>query len=141
LGCDVVLAEERNANSNRGGHLMLSIKKVFTKNFWYSISQLVLGKALANKKPLPNDIFSNWKSFSSRYKETVYKMDDLVTRYCQCLATACVEAATCYNNMIVECFQSGFMSYLIHTIRALVKQVISIDPLYCTLLALINSNT
>ncbi|ORE11917.1 hypothetical protein BCV72DRAFT_318120 [Rhizopus microsporus var. microsporus] len=79
-------------------------KKVFTQNFWYSISQLVLGKTPTNKKLLPGDIFSSWGSFSSRYKEIVYRMDNPVAGYSQCLTAACVEVATCYNNMIVECF-------------------------------------
>ncbi|CEG76552.1 hypothetical protein RMATCC62417_11437 [Rhizopus microsporus] len=87
-------------------------KKVFTQNFWYSISQLALGKTPTNKKSLPDDIFSNWKSFSSRYKEIVYKMDSSVAGYSQCLTATCVEVATCYNNMTVECFQSRLMSYL-----------------------------
>ncbi|CEG76709.1 hypothetical protein RMATCC62417_11569 [Rhizopus microsporus] len=97
-------------------------KKAFTQNFWYSISQLVLGKIPTNKKSLPDDIFSSWGSFSSRYKEIVYKMDNPVAGYSQCLTAACVEVATCYNNMIVECFQSRPMSYLVRTIRASVKQ-------------------
>ncbi|CEG79169.1 hypothetical protein RMATCC62417_13666 [Rhizopus microsporus] len=98
-------------------------KKVFTQNFWYSISQLVLGKTPTNKKSLPDDIFSSWGSFSSRYKEMVYKMDNPVAGYSQCLTAYCVEVVTCYNNMIVECFQSRLMSYLVRTIRASVKQL------------------
>ncbi|RCH90129.1 hypothetical protein CU097_003497 [Rhizopus azygosporus] len=97
-------------------------KKVFTQDFWYSISQLILGKTPTNKKPFPADIFSSWNSFSSRYKGIVYKMDNPVAEYSQCLAAACVEVAARYNNMVAECFQSRLMLYLVRTIRALVKQ-------------------
>ncbi|ORE03747.1 hypothetical protein BCV72DRAFT_181144, partial [Rhizopus microsporus var. microsporus] len=98
-------------------------KKVFTQNFWYSISQLVLDKTPTNKKSLPDDIFSSWGNFSSRYKEIVYRMDNPVAGYSQCLTAACVEVATCYNDMIVECFQSRLMSHLVRTIKASVKQL------------------
>ncbi|PHZ15417.1 uncharacterized protein RHIMIDRAFT_272432, partial [Rhizopus microsporus ATCC 52813] len=63
-------------------------------------------------------------------------MDNPVAGYSQCLTAACVEVATCYNDMIVECFQSRLMSHLVRTIKASVKQVISIDHLYCILLTL-----
>ncbi|RCH86758.1 hypothetical protein CU097_001351, partial [Rhizopus azygosporus] len=62
-------------------------KKVFTQNFWYSISQLVLSKTSTNKKLLPDDIFNSCRSFSSRYKEIV--MDSPVAGYSQCLTAAC----------------------------------------------------
>ncbi|KAL4212892.1 hypothetical protein AB4K20DRAFT_1976184 [Rhizopus microsporus] len=75
-------------------------------NFWYSISQLILGGTSTNKKSFPADIFSSCRSFSSRYKELVYKMDNPVAGYSQCLAAACFQVSACYNNMIVECFQS-----------------------------------
>ncbi|CEG78874.1 hypothetical protein RMATCC62417_13411 [Rhizopus microsporus] len=51
-------------------------------------------------------------------------MDNPVAGYSQCLTAACVEVATCYNNMIVECLQSGLMSYLIRTIRASVNKYV-----------------
>ncbi|PHZ18031.1 uncharacterized protein RHIMIDRAFT_255403, partial [Rhizopus microsporus ATCC 52813] len=66
-------------------------------------------------------------------------MDNSVTGYSQCLTAVCVEVATYYHNMIVECFQSRLMTYLIRMIRTSVKQVISIERLYCTLLALMHS--
>ncbi|RCH88831.1 hypothetical protein CU097_011782, partial [Rhizopus azygosporus] len=49
-------------------------------------------------------------------------MDNPVAGYSQCLAAACFQVSACYNNMIVECFQSRLMLYLVRTIRASMKQ-------------------
>jgi hypothetical protein len=97
-------------------------KKVYTQNFWYCITQLVLKKVPKNTKALPNDCLSCWNSFSSRYQVT-YDMTPVVNGYSNCVTAACVEMATIYTNMIVECFENRVIAFLVRGIRELFDKV------------------
>lgn len=79
-------------------------KKVFTQNFWYAITQLVLQKA-PNQKFLPSDCLESWNSFSSRFNVT-YKMVPVINGYSHCVSAACIAMATTYSSNIVECFEA-----------------------------------
>ena len=97
-------------------------KKVFSQNFWYCITQLVLKKKPTNIKVLPGDLKACWESFSARYSSIKYDMAP-VSGYSHCLSAACVELATTYTNAIVECFESRVKSYMTFKISKLFVQV------------------
>jgi hypothetical protein len=97
-------------------------KKVFTQNFSYCITQLVLRKAPKNTKALSDDCLNCWNRFSSRYKVT-YDMAQSVNGYSQCITAACVEMSTCYTNLIVECFEARLETYLVRTVMELFEKV------------------
>ncbi|CEP17758.1 hypothetical protein [Parasitella parasitica] len=90
-------------------------KKVFTQNFWYAITQLVLQRA-PNQKSLPSDCLESWTSFSSRFNVT-YTMVPKVEGYSHCVSAACVTTATTYNNNIVECFEARLKAYILYNIK------------------------
>lgn len=101
-------------------------KKVFSQNFWYAVTQLVL-KIEPNAKHLPSDLLDSWRSFSSRFQVT-YEMQPKVEGYSQCISAACVTMATAYCNNIVEVFESRLKAYILYNIMKNFEQVCNISP-------------
>lgn len=95
--------------------------KVFSQNFWYAITQLVLKKK-PNSKHLPGNLMEHWNSFTSRFN-VVYDMVPLVNGYSHCVTAACIEMATTYTNNIVESFETRVKAYMLYTISKLFEKV------------------
>lgn len=99
-------------------------KKLFSQNFWYAVTQLVLdGKP--NAKHLPSDLLDSWRSFSSRF-QVIYKMEPKIEGYSQCISAECVRMATIYCNNIVEVFESRVKAYILYNIMKKFQQVCKI---------------
>lgn len=99
-------------------------KKVFSQNFWYAITQLVLRKT-PNQKFLPSDCLNSWNSFSSRFNVT-YEMVPKIEGYSHCVSAACITMATTYNNNIVECFEARLKAYIFYNITKKFEKVCNI---------------
>lgn len=99
-------------------------KKVFSQNFWYAITQLILKKT-PNQKFLPSDCLECWNSFSSRHNIT-YKMEPEVKGYSHCVSAACITTATTYNNNIVECFETRTKAFIKYNITKMFEKVCNI---------------
>ncbi|KAI7862865.1 hypothetical protein BDF14DRAFT_1735232, partial [Spinellus fusiger] len=69
--------------------------KIYTQNSWYSMAQLLFIKYDGHMDP----------------------------GYSQCLSAACVEMATAYTNMVVECFESRVKNYLFYSVKILFEEV------------------
>jgi phosphopantetheine adenylyltransferase len=50
-------------------------------------------------------------------------MTPVVNGYSNCVTAACVEMATIYTNMIVECFENRVIAFLVRGIRELFDKV------------------
>ncbi|KAI7861232.1 hypothetical protein BDF14DRAFT_1910832 [Spinellus fusiger] len=96
--------------------------KIYTQNFWYSVAQLVLNKTVTNRINMIHNLIVYWESFSVRYPQVIYD-GHMDPGYSQCLSAACVEMATAYTNMVVECFESRVKNYLFYSVKILFEEV------------------
>lgn len=75
-------------------------KKLFSQNFWYARTQLVL-KRKPNAKHLPNNCLETWSNFSEKFN-VAYEMLPKVNGYSYCATATCIEMATTYAIMFLS---------------------------------------
>ncbi|KAI7866515.1 hypothetical protein BDF14DRAFT_1694065, partial [Spinellus fusiger] len=95
--------------------------KIYTQISWYSVAQLVLNKTVTNRSSIIHNLFVFWENFSVRYPQVKYD-GHTDPGYSRCLSAACVEMATAYTNMAVECFESRVKNYLFYSVKILFEE-------------------
>ena len=89
---------------------------IFQRNFWYTVCQLVNAKRVTLSTNLPPNMNAVWDAFRSVYPSIVYNKV-LAPGTSQCLAEACNELATSYQNSIVEGFEERLLNFLYYRLQ------------------------
>ncbi|KAL0094310.1 hypothetical protein F4703DRAFT_1788014 [Phycomyces blakesleeanus] len=100
---------------------IVSLSTVFSQNFWYTTTLLIIGKEATSTWPLPDDTVDFWKSsvniMISNTRQSRQKI------YSQYLLPACTEAVTVYTKHIVELFQQQLISFILLKFSKLIPNV------------------
>lgn len=89
---------------------------IFKQQFWYSVCQLINAKRITTSTNMPADILSVWGPFKTDHGDIVFKKK-LQAGASQCLAEACTELATSYQNCIVETFEDRLLRYFYYRLQ------------------------
>ncbi|CEI86448.1 hypothetical protein RMCBS344292_00888 [Rhizopus microsporus] len=83
------------------------------QNFWYAISQLIMGQKIINRTYISNSVALGFEDFKAVHPPIVFSLkDNPIKGYSDALSAACVVLATAYLNHIVENFQRRVIYYL-----------------------------
>lgn len=99
---------------------------IFTQQFWYSVCQLVSGRRVTNSASWPTNMTRVWDAFRSFYNNIVYRQQ-IASGTSQCLAEACTQLATSYQNNIVEHFESRLLNFLYYRLQ----NIFMVNNRYC----------
>ncbi|ORE06611.1 hypothetical protein BCV72DRAFT_328462 [Rhizopus microsporus var. microsporus] len=93
------------------------------QNFWYAISQLIMGQKITNRTYISNNVSLGFEDFKAVHPPIVFSLKgNPIKGYSDALSAACIVLATAYLNHIVENFQRRVIYYL--TVRlAIIYQV------------------
>ncbi|KAL0146424.1 hypothetical protein V8B55DRAFT_1431939 [Mucor lusitanicus] len=84
---------------------------VFKQNFWYSVSQMIMGKRITTSAQIPNDLLPAWDAFRRIHPNALLRRG-MPTGMVSCISEECVIIATCFTNAIVEEFEKRVKSFL-----------------------------
>lgn len=91
----------------------LDLTFITHQNFWYSMSQLIMGEKVTNKKYVSAGIALAFADFKKDHPSIVFSLKDSnIKGYSDSLSAACVVLATTYLNHIVENFKRRVLYYL-----------------------------
>jgi hypothetical protein len=108
-----------------------SLISITEQNFWCSISQLIMGQKVTNKKYLSNEIVYLFDEFQQMYPKILHTLkDNKLTGYSDSLTAACVTIATTYLNHIVENFQNRILYFIQKKLRDIYKKEEEVKTLY-----------
>ena len=90
-----------------------SLSAITQQNFWYSVSQLIMGQEVTNKKFLSNEIVFSFVAFRQTHPSILFTLKDhKITGYSDSLSAACVTLATTHLNHIVENFERRIVYFI-----------------------------
>jgi len=90
-----------------------SLSAITQQNFWYSVSQLIMGQEVTNKKFLSNEIVFSFVAFRQTHPSILFTLKDhKITGYSDSLSATCVTLATTHPNHIVENFERRIVYFI-----------------------------
>ncbi|RCH84655.1 hypothetical protein CU097_005445 [Rhizopus azygosporus] len=91
----------------------IDLAVITQQNFWYAISQLIMGQKITNKAYISNSVALGFEDFKAVHPSIVFFLKyNPIKSYSDALSAACVVLATAYLNHIVENFQRRVLYYL-----------------------------
>ncbi|KAI7903269.1 uncharacterized protein BX663DRAFT_433818, partial [Cokeromyces recurvatus] len=89
---------------------------IFKQQVWYTICQLVNNKRPTSSTVVSPNLLQQWDNFKRENPKACHAVA-LISGASQCLAEACTEVATSYQNAIVETFENRLIYYLRYKIQ------------------------